>query len=192
MKNKHIFSIVVFLLFIQFGATAQQKPLSQLMANTVMHMWKDSFSLGEGKPAKWSYDQGVILKGIEGIWKKTGDPLYFNYIQKSMDFYVDEAGNIKGYKPTEYNIDHVNNGRILLLLYRVTGKEKYWKAATKLRDQLRTHPRTSEGGFWHKQIYPSQMWLDGLYMGEPFYAEYSFLTKDDTAYNDITKQFILM
>jgi unsaturated rhamnogalacturonyl hydrolase len=77
-------------------------------------------------------------------------------------------------------------------LYRVTGKEKYWKAATSLRDQLRTHPRTSQGGFWHKNIYTSQMWLDGLYMGQPFYAEYATLAHEDTAFNDIIKQFILM
>jgi unsaturated rhamnogalacturonyl hydrolase len=109
-----------------------------------------------------------------------------------MDFYVGNDGSIKGYKPTEYNIDHVNNGKLLLLLYRVTGKEKYWKAATSLRDQLRTHPRTSQGGFWHKNIYTSQMWLDGLYMGQPFYAEYAFLAHEDPAFNDIIKQFILM
>jgi unsaturated rhamnogalacturonyl hydrolase len=170
---------------------SQTPPYSQQMARTVMTIWKDSFALVKG-PAKWSYDQGVILKGFEGIWQQTGDPAYFKYIQKSMDFYVDEAGTIKGYKPDEYNIDHVNNGKNLLLLYRVTGREKYWKAATKLRDQLRTHPRTREGGFWHKKIYPYQMWLDGLYMGAPFYAEYAYLSHDDTAFNDITKQFIFM
>ncbi|MDB5193581.1 MAG: glycoside hydrolase family 88 protein [Segetibacter sp.] len=192
MKVKQLIALSILLLLVHLNVSAQPKPLSQQMAATVMEMWKDSFSLGAGKPAKWSYDQGVILKGFEGIWKKTGDPLYFNYIQKSMDFYVDDNGNIKGYRPTEYNIDHVNNGKILLLLYRVTGKEKYWKAATKLRDQLRSHPRTSEGGFWHKEVYPSQMWLDGLYMGTPFYAEYAYLSKEDTAFNDIAKQFILM
>ena len=78
------------------------------------------------------------------------------------------------------------------MLYRVTGKEKYWKAATKLREQLAKHPRTKEGGFWHKKIYPYQMWLDGLYMGEPFYAEYAMLAHEDTAYNDIANQFIWM
>lgn len=185
---------IIVLLVITFSAPglfAQNKSVTQQMANTVMTIWKDSFALGKG-PAKWSYDQGVILKGFEGIWKHTGDPTYFNYIQKSMDFYVDEAGNIKGYKHDEYNIDHVNNGKNLLLLYRITGKEKYWRAATRLRDQLRTHPRTKEGGFWHKKVYPYQMWLDGLYMGAPFYTEYAYLAHDDTAFNDIAKQFIFM
>lgn len=80
----------------------------------------------------------------------------------------------------------------MLLLYKVTGKPKYLKAVQSLRQQLRTHPRTSEGGFWHKKIYPYQMWLDGLYMGEPFYAEYAALFHEDTAFNDIARQFILM
>jgi unsaturated rhamnogalacturonyl hydrolase len=171
---------------------AQGKPYSQQMAATVMTIWKDSFSLRPGQPAKWSYDQGVILKGIEGIWNATGNGDYFRYIQKCMDFYVEENGTIKGYRPDEFNIDHINNGKLILLLYQVTGKEKYKKAADLLRDQLKQHPRTSEGGFWHKNIYPSQMWLDGLYMGQPFYAEYAKVFHEDTAFNDIARQFILM
>jgi unsaturated rhamnogalacturonyl hydrolase len=164
---------------------------SRALAETAMAIWKDSFSL-DNKPAKWTYDQGVILKGIEGVWNATGDGKYFRYIQRSMDFFVDKDGNIKTYKQDEFNIDNVNNGRILLLLYKVTGNEKYWKAATLLREQLKKHPRTSEGGFWHKKIYPYQMWLDGLYMAEPFYAEYAATAHEDTAFNDIAKQFILM
>lgn len=165
---------------------------SERLAETAMTIWKDSFALKPGQPAKWSYDQGVILKGIEGAWNATGNADYFRYIQRCMDFYVQEDGSIKGYRPDEYNIDHINNGKLLLLLYRVTGKEKYHKACNLLRNQLSTHPRTSEGGFWHKKIYPYQMWLDGLYMGQPFYAEYAKLFHQDTAFNDITRQFILM
>ena len=166
--------------------------LAREMATTAMNVWKDSFSLQEGRPARWSYDQGVILKGVEGIWNATGDVKWFNYIQRSMDFFVQEDGTIKGYRPDEYNIDHINNGKLVLLLYRVTGKEKYRKAAQLLRNQLQTHPRTSEGGFWHKKVYPYQMWLDGLYMGQPFYAEYAAVFGEDTAFNDITRQFVLM
>src|SRR5918993_3236415 len=109
-----------------------------------------------------------------------------------MDFFVQDDGIIRTYKPDEYNIDHVNCGRNLLFLYKVTLKEKYLKAVQLLRNQLRTHPRTKAGGFWHKKIYPHQMWLDGLYMGQPFYAEYAKLFHEDTAFNDIARQFILM
>jgi unsaturated rhamnogalacturonyl hydrolase len=183
---------IIVILFLVAISKLQAQPWSQQLATTAMTLWKDSFTIEGDKVAKWRYDQGVILKGIEGIWNATGDAKWFNYIQKSMDFYVKDDGTIKGYRPDEYNIDHVNNGKLLLLLHRVTNKEKYKKAADLLRGQLRTHPRTSEGGFWHKKIYPSQMWLDGLYMGQPFYAEYAAVFGDDTAFNDITRQFVLM
>jgi unsaturated rhamnogalacturonyl hydrolase len=159
------------------------------MANSVMSWWNDSII---NQPPRWSYDMGVVLKGMEALWKATGDASYFKYIQKSMDVYVQEDGTIRGYRPDEYNIDHINNGKLLLTLYRVTEKPKYKKAADLLRSQLMRHPRTSEGGFWHKQIYPWQMWLDGLYMGQPFYAEYAMQFQEDTTFQDIARQFILM
>ncbi len=168
------------------------RPLSQSLSQTAMRMWPDSFMLPGDKQPKWRYDQGVILKGMDDVWNATGDRKWFNYIQQSMDFYVGEDGSIKGYKKDEYNIDHVNNGKILLMLYQVTGKEKYRKAAQLLREQLLTHPRTLEGGLWHKKIYPSQMWLDGLYMGQPFMAEYAKLFHEDKAFDDIVLQFRLM
>ena len=193
---KKILTIVLSLLVMQAVAQPPPPPKAPVllpksiaMATTVMAVWKDSFAL-DGKPAKWTYDMGVILKGFEGIWLNTGDAKYFNYIQQQMDFFVKDDGSIKTYKQDEFNIDNVNNGKLLLLLYRVTLKEKYLKAATLLREQLRHHPRTNEGGFWHKKIYPYQMWLDGLYMGSPFYTEYAMLSHDDTAFNDIANQFI--
>ncbi|MGK2862232.1 MAG: glycoside hydrolase family 88 protein [Chitinophagaceae bacterium] len=180
----------IALLIISMTAQAQQKPLSEQLAQTVMHIWKDSFALGS--QAKWAYDMGVILKGFEGIWRNTGDVRYYNYIQKQMDYFVQDDGTIKTYHPDEYNIDHINNGKLVLLLYKVTQKQKYLKAARLLKEQLQTHPRTREGGFWHKKIYPNQMWLDGLYMGAPFYAEYADLMQQDTAFNDVANQFIWM
>lgn len=170
----------------QVGAKPMQ---SEKIAATIMHIWKDSFSL-DGKPAKWTYDMGVILKGMEGLWLNTGDPKYFNYIQKQMDFFVKDDGSIKTYKPDEYNIDHINNGKLLLTLYRVTLKDKYLKAAKLLRQQLLTHPRTKEGSFWHKNIYPYQVWLDGLYMAQPFNAEFAMISKQDSIFNDVADQFI--
>ena len=183
--------ITIALLVVMQNAIAQKTPLSQQVATTIMTTWKDSFAL-DGKPAKWTYDMGVILKGFEGAWMNSGDVKYYNYILKQVDFFVNNDGTIKTYKPEDYNIDNVNNGKLILLLYRVTQKEKYLKAAQLLREQLRHHPRTNEGGFWHKKIYPYQMWLDGLYMGQPFYAEYAMLMHEDTAFNDIANQFIWM
>ncbi len=191
MGNKKNYILVAFLVFISLHSVAQQNCCSALVSQTAMTIWKDSFAL-DGKPAKWTYDLGVILEGIAAVWKQTGDPQYFNYLQKSMDFYVQNDGTINTYKPSEFNIDHVKNGTSLLTLFRVTGKEKYWKAATLLREQLRNHPRTKEGGFWHKKIYPYQMWLDGLYMAHPFYTEYAMLAHEDSTFNDIANQFIWM
>ncbi len=177
------------LLIVALSVNAQ-KPYSQQMSQTAMNMWKDSFSMRPGRPARWSYDQGVILKGIEGVWKLYGDDKYFNYIQHSMDFYVQEDGTIKDYKRDEFNIDHTNNGKVVMMLYNVTGKEKYKKAIDLIRSQLNDHPRTKEGSFWHKKIYPWQVWLDGLYMGQPFYAEYAKWAKQDSVFDDIARQFI--
>ncbi|KAA5541626.1 glycoside hydrolase family 88 protein [Adhaeribacter rhizoryzae] len=176
------------------NAQAQTKPanLSERMAATVMTIWKDSLVMQAGKPVKWAYDEGVVLEGLTNIWKRNADGRYFKFIQKSMDHFVQKDGTIRKYRPDEYNIDHIKNGRTLLTLYKVTGQEKYYKAATMLREQLKTHPRTKEGGFWHKKIYPYQMWLDGLYMGQPFYAEYATTFNEPTAFDDIANQFIYM
>lgn len=188
---QHMKKIFIIAAILTATAASAQQNLSERIAATVMNTWKDSFAL-DNKPAKWSYDMGVLLKGFEGIWQHTGDAQYYNYIQKMVDAYIGNEGTIRNYKPDEYNLDYINNGKLALLLYRVTGKEKYLKAANLLRDQLLMQPRTKEGGFWHKKIYPSQTWLDGLYMAQPFYAEYANLAHEDTAFNDIANQFIWM
>ncbi|HEX6719338.1 MAG TPA: glycoside hydrolase family 88 protein [Pyrinomonadaceae bacterium] len=155
-------------------------------------LWRDASRNENGEPSRWSYEQGVVLKGIEGVWLSTGDGRYFSFIQKGMDNFVNADGTIRTYKAEDYNLDNINSGKILLLLYKVTGQDKYRKAAALLREQLKNHPRTSDGGFWHKKIYPNQMWLDGLYMAEPFYAEYAATFHEPSAFDDIAKQFILM
>ena len=162
------------------------QPLSQQVAKTAMTaLWHEY-------PAKWTYDHGLVLEGIEQVWRNTQDKQYLDFIQRNMDHFVADDGSIRTYSLDDYNIDNILPGRNLLFLYKVTGEEKYRKAAATLREQLKTHPRTSEGGFWHKKIYPSQMWLDGLYMGEPFYAEYAVTFHEEAAFDDIAKQFVLM
>lgn len=182
---------VALILVMSVVATTAQSRLSEQLTETAMNrIWVDDRKL-PGIPPKWNYEQGVILKAVEQMWYATGDPKYFRHIQKGMDHWIDEKGNHKDYHLEEYNIDHVTPGTAMLLLYRVTGNEKYRKMVELLRSQLKTHPRTNEGGFWHKKIYPYQMWLDGLYMGEPFYAEYSSVFGEDN-WNDIANQFVWM
>lgn len=190
--RKNIRLLIVLLLLLSVANKINAQSWSEKMAATVMTIWKDSLFTDPAKPAKWTYDQGVILKGIEGLWYSTGDAKYFNYMQQCMDFFVNDKGEIRTYKQSDYNLDNVLCGRILLTLYNVTSKEKYYKAATTLRDQLKTQPRTNEGGFWHKKIYPYQMWLDGLYMAEPFYAQYAATFHETAAFDDIAHQFIWM
>ncbi|HEY8563108.1 MAG TPA: glycoside hydrolase family 88 protein [Pyrinomonadaceae bacterium] len=185
---------IVFLLLAStvFAQTKTDAPLSARLANTLMNrIWLEDDGTPIGIPRSWTYEQGVQLKAVEQMWYATGDPRYFDFIKRGMDFWLDKDGKLSRYDAEEYNIDHVTPGRALLALYRVTNDKKYKEAAELIRAQLKTHPRTKEGGFWHKKIYPWQMWLDGLYMGQPFYAEYSMVWNEDN-WEDIANQFVWM
>jgi len=139
----------------------------------------------------WGYEYGLTLDGIAKVWQQTGDSKYLDFIIETMDHFIQEDGTITGYRLKEYNIDHLNNGKILLTLYKATGNEKYKLALQSLRKQIETHPRTSEGVFWHKQIYPHQIWLDGLYMGATFYAAYIKKFGNPAEFDDVANQFII-
>jgi unsaturated rhamnogalacturonyl hydrolase len=140
---------------------------------------------------RWDYTAGVILGAIERVALARNDARMLAYVKANMDRFVKPDGTIEGYTLDEYNIDEISQGRLLFGLYDRTKDPRYRKAADLLRQQLRTHPRTSEGGFWHKKIYPEQMWLDGLYMGQPFFAEYA-KRYEPAAFDDIAKQFLLV
>ncbi len=142
--------------------------------------------------ASWNYELGVVLGAMWKVWLKTDDPEYYNYIKKNIDYFITGGGEIKTYDFKKFRLDDIAPGRVLLDLYSKTGDEKYKAAAETLRKQLSEQPRTKDGGFWHKEIYPHQMWLDGLYMAEPFYAEYAKMFNEPKDYNDILMQFTLM
>ena len=184
--------LVIFLLIFSQQIHAQTN-WSERMANAMMETHRDSITYKEeGKFARWDYEQAILLKALERVWTRTGNGKYYQFILKNMDSYVNEKGEIRSYKGEQFNIDNITGGRILLMLYRETGKEKFKLAADLLRNQLKNQPRTKEGGFWHKKIYPNQMWLDGLYMAEPFYAEYSKAFNEIANFDDIANQFIWM
>ncbi|WP_293957268.1 MULTISPECIES: glycoside hydrolase family 88 protein [unclassified Sphingobacterium] len=192
MRKLFLFFLVLPIL-IPFAGFGQQKPLSEQMANTVLEkLYPDSLFNKTDKFPKWSYDMGVIFEGLTAVWRNTGNADYFNYMQSRMDAYLSIPDSIKNYDVEDFNIDNVKNGTTLLMLYKVTGKEKYLQACHRLYAQLQKHPRTHEGGFWHKKIYPYQMWLDGLYMAQPFYAEYASLMNIPSAFDDIANQFVYM
>ncbi len=201
-KKKDLFAlpgmktlILLSLFALPNGVLAQTTPWSQKMTATIMATYPDSMMYKGGKAAHWDYEMGLVLHAIEQVWHRTGDGRYFNYIQKHMDRYVNADGSIRTYELDKFNIDFVTPGRSLLMLSQQTlpNKEKYRKAADLLRKQLAQQPRTKEGGFWHKNIYPYQMWLDGLYMAEPFYAEHTRLfDREGKAFDDIVNQFVWM
>jgi unsaturated rhamnogalacturonyl hydrolase len=165
--------------------------MSQRIANQVIERWPDG-RLQSAKSMRWNYDLGVLLDGMDATWYNTANKRYFQYIQSSMDALVTPSGAIPTYKTSAYELDNILLGRQLLLLYRVTRKERYYKAAKLLRAQLALQPTNASGGFWHKQIYPNQMWLDGLYMAEPFYAEYASVFHQPQDFPIITRQFTLI
>jgi unsaturated rhamnogalacturonyl hydrolase len=126
------------------------------------------------------------------LYKKNPDPRYKAYIRGYVDELVQEDGSIKTYEFDKYNIDLVVPGRLLFDIYAESKQDKYLKALQLIRKQIAEQPRTASGGFWHKQIYPNQMWLDGLYMGEPFYAQYTLTYENGKSFDDIAKQFELI
>ncbi len=141
---------------------------------------------------KWNYEQGLMLNSMRQMFNETKDKKYADYIKQNLDQNIQEDGSITTYTVAEYNIDQIGPGRAILFTYLMTKENKYKIAADTLRKQLATHPRTKSNGFWHKKIYPNQMWLDGLYMGAPFYSEYSKMFNQSKDFDDITHQFELI
>ena len=125
-----------------------------------------------GKSNKWNYIDGCMITGILELYEITGEARFLDFADRFLSGFVEEDGSIRTYDPEEYSLDNVNPGKNLFPLYDLTGKEKYRKATERVRSQLSTMPRTPEGNFWHKLIYPNQVWLDGIYMALPFYMEY--------------------
>ncbi|MDO4327726.1 MAG: glycoside hydrolase family 88 protein [Lachnospiraceae bacterium] len=137
----------------------------------------------------WNYEDGCVLIGLQAMYEASEDSFYYQAIQNYIDRYVQEDGAIRYYDKEEYNLDRIPSGRVLFLLYERTGQPKYRLALERLMEQLREQPRTGCGSFWHKKIYPFQIWLDGLYMGMPFYALYEKQFGNGTGYQDIVHQF---
>ena len=141
---------------------------------------------------RWDYTAGVVLLAIDRVAQRRKDAGLAGYVKRNMDRWVQADGSITGYELEEFNLDQIAQGRLLFPLAERTGDARYRKAASLLREQLRKHPRTSEGGFWHKKIYPQQMWLDGLYMAAPFYVQYSRTSGEPAGFDDAIRQFLLV
>lgn len=143
----------------------------------------------ENKVAGWNYIDGCMILALLEIYRATGEKKYYEFADAFIDHRVQEDGSINGYRVEEYNLDNINAGKTLFALYEINRKEKYRKAIELIYSQVKTQPRTKEGNFWHKKIYPDQVWLDGMYMGQPFYMEYETKFNGKENYGDIFRQF---
>ncbi len=146
-------------------------------------------SLRQGKKPHWNYIDGCMMTALMRLYDSSGDRKYLDFCDAFIDHYISEDGSILGFKEADYNLDNIKEGTVLFRLYDLTGKVKYRRAMDLLYAQLQNQPRTKEGNFWHKQIYPEQVWLDGLYMGQPFYMEYEKRFNGKKNYGDILAQF---
>jgi unsaturated rhamnogalacturonyl hydrolase len=207
-------SFVFYSILLINQSTFAQTNYATKLAETIMNTYKDSMVVKKyashleqdkqiahgqtveqaqlNRPAVWNYEMGVVLQGFEKLAEKTGEKKYTMYVKKIIDHFIMSDGTIRTYNMEEYNIDHIPTGRQLLHLYVNTKEEKYKIAATTLYTQLAWQPRNKVGGYWHKLKYPTQMWLDGLYMAQPFATEYAVMFKDTKKFGDIINQFVWM
>lgn len=205
---------LVFCLLIFSQLISAQTEYAVKLAETIMNTYKDSMVVKKfaqhleqdnqipagqtaeqaqlTRPAVWNYEMGVVLIGFEKLAQAKNDEKYLIYTKRIIDHFISADGEIKTYNLEEYNFDNIPSGRQLLHLYQRTKETKYKIAAATLYNQLTLQPRNKTGGYWHKLKYPAQMWLDGLYMAQPFAAEYALMFKDSEKFDDIINQFVWM
>src|SRR5580704_17126317 len=194
LRMKRFVALVLVLVVrvaVAKSVIAEDSP-SRAMAATVIRKWPTGAVLRTVHPGVWGYEEGVLLDGMSAEWHSTAGGQDFKYIKTAIDKYVTDDGTITGYKADGHTLDDIEMGRAVLLVYRVTQQGKYAKAAKFLHDQLALQPRTASGAYWHKQIYPNQIWLDGAYMAEPFRAAYAVTFQEPGDFDDIAKQLLLM
>jgi unsaturated rhamnogalacturonyl hydrolase len=202
--QKCLFIFIIMLLFSNINIIAQtmesqnntiisgQLKWSERMALSIMKNYPEAWQIDNHPAPKWDYKIGMILTAYEKLYNQTKNQKYFDYIKGYADKLIDKNGAFQNFDPTDHNIDYINAGKILFNLYDIAKEQKYLTALKTLRSQFDYHPRTPSGGFWHKKIYPNQMWLDGLYMGEPFYARYTAEFEGGEKLNDVAHQFELL
>ncbi|MCA1745865.1 MAG: glycoside hydrolase family 88 protein [Bacteroidales bacterium] len=197
--NKHLITVAILIMtFLGAGCQSGTVESGDSVANAVKMADSDMVRNPEpwmidfrDKP-KWEYTHGLMMLSYLELYKVSGDEKYLKYVQELADFFLLEDGEILTYKSTDYNIDRINPGKFLIELFQITGDSSILPAIEKLRGQMRQHPRTMEGGFWHKKVYPHQMWLDGLYMGAPFLAQYASVFGEPELFSDVALQFQLV
>ena len=170
------------------GLAAAALPVPALAAQALPMFLKPWLATRETRPGSWTYEDGVVWKGALDLYTATGDAAFFEYILGAMDSRVLNDGALPGFNPTEFNLDSINSGKILFPLYSLTGEPRFRKAMDVQFRQLPGHPRTHSGNYWHKKIYPWQVWLDGVYMAQPFQTAYARITGNKALFADTVRQ----
>ncbi|MBP0904220.1 glycoside hydrolase family 105 protein [Mariniflexile gromovii] len=217
MKNsiKQTLPFVIALLFLTTACKNAKENEKVVDTNTIEKIipenlkWSERMMLSEierfpeatkldfsDKP-RWTYTPGLVLSACVRVYEQTNNQKYYDYIYDYANTLIDSTGNIGTYKLSNQNLDMIKSGDVLLFLYPKTKEARFLKAMETLNAQLESQPKTSDGGYWHKKIYPNQMWLDGLYMAEPFHARYARdyikdATKAEKVYNDVVLQLDLI
>lgn len=194
MKNLVLLLLLLSLLISGCSHQTESPYLQQAekMAWSDMQRNPEAWMIDFRKEPKWEYTHGLMMTAHMALFKKTENKDYLNYVQGFADKFIGADGSILTYKAKDFNIDRINPGKFLIELYQLTGEERLRLAIEQLRTQMRHHPRTSEGGFWHKKRYPHQMWLDGQYMGPPFLAQYAAAFNEPELFSEVALQYFLV
>ena len=169
----------------------KNQPWSVRMVQSEMVRCPESWQLDFQPALKWDYCHGLELQAMLDVYDRYGDERIYNYALAYADTMIHDDGSIVKYKRSDFSLDRINAGKFIFRIYDQTKNEKYRKALDLMRSQLDDHPRNEDGGFWHKKIYPNQVWLDGIYMGAPFYAEYAYRNSRVNDYADVINQFLM-
>ena len=184
------FCILALLLFLTLQTGWSQK-WSVRFADSEMKRFPQAWQLDYGSRLYFGYTQGLGCMAMLKLWQATGNRKYYDYVFHWGDTIVNAQGKIHLYEPKLYNIDFINSGKVLFTLYKESKQPKFKMALDSLREQMKTHPRTSEGVFFHKKVYQHQIWLDGLYMGDPFLAQYAVTFNEPALLDDAIRQILI-
>lgn len=192
MKRLSVIFIAISLIGM-FACTPKETTIrwSERMTDSEITRFPEPWMIEKAKSPRWGYTHGLVVKSVLEAWKHTGNQAYYNWSQIYADSLIDANGKIK-MNYLSFNIDNINPGKILFYLYEQTNDERYKIAMDTLRKQMSEHPRTSEGGFWHKLKYDHQMWLDGIYMASPYLAQYAKTFNEPELYADVVNQILLI
>lgn len=164
---------IIALTTLSCNANNEQESWAVRMVESEIQRNPEAWQLDFQPKLKWDYCHGLELRAMLYVARKYNREDILDYALSYADTMVNADGTIKKYKITDYSLDRINSGKYLFDVYDLTGEERYKNALDLLRSQFENQPRNEDGTFWHKKIYPHQVWLDGIYMGSPYLVEYA-------------------